>query len=119
LDPRSTWVVDSVRNGQPVTLFVDELRCPVAVADLVAALWELAAMPEWPPVLHVAGPEALSRYALGLLVANYAGVSGAELGSGYSREQLPPRPRDLRLDTRLAERLLQRCLRPVSELFAR
>ena len=37
-DPRTLWVVDSLRNSQPITLFTDELRCPVWAEQLAAAL---------------------------------------------------------------------------------
>ena len=36
---------DSLRRGEPVRLFTDELRCPVAVEDLAAQLWEVAQLP--------------------------------------------------------------------------
>jgi hypothetical protein len=49
------------------TLFTDEVRCPVHVADLAAALLELAASPH-AGVCHVAGADAISRYELGLQV---------------------------------------------------
>lgn len=118
LDPRSAWVAESLRLGRTITLFVDELRCPIWVEDLAAAIWELAMMETWPPVLHVAGPEALSRYALGLLIAARAGLSPAGITPGRNRDHPQPRPRDVRLDTRLASRLLRRRPRPISEVFA-
>lgn len=118
LDPRSAWVADSIRQHRHITLFVDELRCPIWVEDLAAALWELAAMETWLPVLHIAGPEALSRYALGLLIAAYEGLPVSGLSCGLSPDQPSPRPRDARLDTRLATRLLRRRLSPISEIFA-
>ncbi len=43
-DRTTAWVVDSLRRGEPVRLFTDELRCPIAAADLAAQLWELAAL---------------------------------------------------------------------------
>ncbi|HBY94606.1 MAG TPA: hypothetical protein DEP84_11705, partial [Chloroflexi bacterium] len=118
LDPRSVWVAESLRLGRPITLFVDELRCPIWIEDLAAAIWELAAMENWPPVLHVAGPEALSRYTLGLLIAAHQGLPVEGITRGYNRDLAVPRPRDVRLDTRLAAQVLHRQPRPISEVFA-
>ncbi|HSU14632.1 SDR family oxidoreductase [Longimicrobium sp.] len=42
-DGGSAWILDALRGGEPVRLFVDELRCPIADGDLAAMLWELAA----------------------------------------------------------------------------
>ncbi|HEU0077954.1 MAG TPA: sugar nucleotide-binding protein, partial [Longimicrobiaceae bacterium] len=35
-DRTTAWVVDSLRRGEPVRLFTDELRCPIAADDLAA-----------------------------------------------------------------------------------
>ena len=48
-------------------LFTDEIRCPVAVQDLASALLELVGG-DAAGVLNVAGPEAVSRHELGVLV---------------------------------------------------
>jgi dTDP-4-dehydrorhamnose reductase len=45
-DRNSAWVVDALRRGEPVRLFNDELRCPIAVEDLAAQLWDVAMLPE-------------------------------------------------------------------------
>lgn len=119
LDPRSAWVAESLRARKPITLFVDELRCPIWVEDLAAALWELSTWEHHVPIVHVAGPEALSRYALGLLVAAHEGLSAEGITPGLSRDHAVARPRDVRLDTRLATRLLRRELRPISAIFTR
>ena len=118
LDSRSEWVVKSIQADHPITLFVDELRCPIWLEDVAASIWELAAMGTCVPVIHLAGVEAISRYSLGLLIANYAGVSGRAIIGGYSRSQPQPRPRDLRLNGQLASRLLSRRPRLISELLA-
>jgi dTDP-4-dehydrorhamnose reductase len=65
-------------------------------------------------VLHVAGPERLSRYQLGLRIAAYHGrdpspgiATGTVAGSGLIR------PRDCTLDIALARRILRTPLRPL------
>lgn len=120
LDPRSAWVAAGVEGRETVRLFADELRCPTLVDDLAAQLWELAALP--PParagVWHLAGPEALSRYALGVLLAGWLGRSPAPLVPTLSSDHPGPRPRDLRLLTRRADAALRARARPISQALA-
>jgi dTDP-4-dehydrorhamnose reductase len=118
-DRSSAWVVDSLRRGEPVRLFTDELRCPVAVEDLAAQLWEISALPEERRggVWHLAGPEAVSRYALGVLLAVRAGVDPAAIVPAPSAVASGPRPRDLRLLTTRADRELRTRARPISAVL--
>ena len=97
--------------AQPVMLFTDEYRSPVRTEDLAAALVELIDH-DYRGVLHVAGPERLSRYELGLRIAAYHGrepspgiVPGTVADSGLIR------PRDCTLDIGLARRILRTPLR--------
>lgn len=120
LDPPSrsnAWVDDKLRAGQPVTLFVDELRCPAAAADLAAQLWEIAALPRAAAagVWHLAGPEALSRYSIGLLLARAHGADPALLRPALNRELKDRRPRDLRMSTARADAALRARVRPLAE----
>lgn len=118
-DRTTGWVLDGLRSGAPVRLFTDELRCPIAVDDLAAQLWELASLPadERAGVWHLAGPEALSRYALGLLIAARAGLDPAGITPARLAETPAPRPRDLRLLTSRADRALRTRARPASAVF--
>jgi len=102
-------------DGRPGTLFTDEIRCPVHVADLAAALLELADS-RFAGILNVAGPEAVSRAEFGALIARSRGLDAAALPTGLSTDAgLGPRPLDVRLDTSLARTVLRTRLRPVSE----
>lgn len=120
-DRNSAWVLDALRRGEPVRLFTDELRCPIAVEDLAAQLWEIAMLPPGARagVWHLAGPEAVSRYALGVLLALRNGLDPSAIVPALSAFAPAPRPRDLRLLTRRADRELRTRARPVSAvLFA-
>ena len=93
----------------PGVLYTDEVRCPVHVADLAAALLELAAEPH-AGICHVAGPDAVSRHELGLLIAARDGLDQSALPGGPRPATGSPRPLDVRLDgartqARLATRL--------------
>jgi dTDP-4-dehydrorhamnose reductase len=90
-------------------LFTDEVRCPVHVTDLALALLELAAAPG-AGVRHVAGGDAVSRYELGVLIAQRDGLDQAALPAGPRAGAGLPGPSDVRLDcartqARLATRL--------------
>ncbi len=115
-DRNSAWVLEKLRAGQPVALFADELRCPIAVEDLAAQLWELVALPpeRQRGVWHLVGPEAISRFALGLLLAHRHGLDVSLVRPSSSRAFPHPRPRDVRLRTDRADRLLRTRPRPIS-----
>ena len=69
-DPRTAFVLDGISEGKDVGLFVEELRCPLAVDDLAEALWQIASLntDDASGVWHLAGTEALSRYSYGCLL---------------------------------------------------
>ncbi len=119
-DAISARLLDDIRRGEPPRLFVDELRCPIAAEDLAAQIWELAALPAgaragfW----HLAGPEAVSRYTLGVLVARRHGVDADAIVPARSRGAGLQRPRDLRLLTTRADRELRTFARPISEVLS-
>jgi dTDP-4-dehydrorhamnose reductase len=119
-DRGSAWVLDSLRRGEPVRLFTDELRCPIAVEDIAAQLWEIARLPaeRRGGVWHLAGPEALSRYAVGVLLALRAGLDARAIVPIPSASASAPRPRDLRLLTTRADHALRTRARPISAVLS-
>ena len=91
-----------------MTFYADEIRCPVQVGDLAAALLELAAA-DVAGVLHVAGSDAVSRAELASLVV------------GQQVRQMPApagRPLDCSLDSSRARGLLRTQLRGVRTVLA-
>jgi dTDP-4-dehydrorhamnose reductase len=119
-DPRTAWVASGLRGETPVTLFVDETRTPILVDDLAAQLVEIAGIPapERGGVWHLAGPESMSRFALGALIAAALGLPAERLRAGYSAHGGTPRPRDLRLLTSRADARLRHRPRPLSTAAA-
>ncbi len=86
-----------------MTFYEDEIRCPIQVGDLAAALLELAALGVT-GMLHVAGADALSRADLAELVA----------GRPVARAPAPAgRPHDCTLDCSRARSMLRTELRGV------
>ncbi|MGC4862504.1 sugar nucleotide-binding protein [Micromonospora sp. DT41] len=98
-------------------LFTDETRCPVDVTDLADAVLELAHS-SYAGLLNVAGPDAVSRAELGLLVAGRFGLDTAALKTTTGGAAGVVRPTEVRLDCSRATGLLRTRLRGVRELLA-
>jgi dTDP-4-dehydrorhamnose reductase len=103
---------DLVSGRAEGALFVDEIRKPVHVDDLADALLEIGAG-DFHGVINVAGPDAVSRYDLGVLVARRDGLDPAKLRSATSSG----RPGDIRLDIGLAAGMLHTRLRGAYEFM--
>jgi dTDP-4-dehydrorhamnose reductase len=101
-------------SGQDdVAFFTDEIRSPVQVGDLAAALLELAAGRDAGP-LNVAGADAVSRLAFAQLIVTAAGHDAAAL---RGRPAPPDRPRFCGLDSSAAQARLRTRLRGVREVL--
>jgi dTDP-4-dehydrorhamnose reductase len=96
----------AVHDGS-LAFYEDELRNPIQVSDLAAALLELVALDVAGP-LHVAGVDAVSRCDFARLVDPNARCAPAP----------PGRPLDCRLDSSRAQLLLRTRLRGVREVLA-
>jgi dTDP-4-dehydrorhamnose reductase len=110
-------VLDTLAGRADVAFFTDELRCPIAVGDLAAALLELAPT-ERAGRLHIAGADVVSRYEFAQLVAVAHGQNPARLRAAVSASSTVRRPRNCALDSSLAQQLLQTRLRGVHEVLA-
>ncbi|WP_328564923.1 SDR family oxidoreductase [Streptomyces coelicoflavus] len=86
-------------------LFTDDIRCPVHVEDLAAALWEIT-QSDAVGVFHLAGPDALSRHELGELIARRDGLDPARLPSARRSDTGLPGGLDVRLDSRATQQKL-------------
>jgi dTDP-4-dehydrorhamnose reductase len=92
--------IAALRAGRPVMLFIDEWRTPLSLATAARALVELAHS-DVTGVLHVGGPERLSRWEMGQRLADFLGADPSALVAAQ-RDQLPApeaRPRDTSLDS--------------------
>jgi dTDP-4-dehydrorhamnose reductase len=97
---------EAARGDGKLGFFDDELRCPVLVADLAAALLELVDRPER-GVLNVAGSEVVTRYEFACLVAAAAGLGADAIRRTSIAEAGLERPRNCALDTGRARGLLR------------
>lgn len=93
-------MVEALRGGPPKTLFLDEWRTPLSLLTAARALIEIA-MSDVSGILHVGGPERMSRWEIGERLAAYLGTGTTGLVGGR-RPDGPgePRPRDVSLDSR-------------------
>ncbi|MEE8390874.1 MAG: SDR family oxidoreductase [Anaerolineae bacterium] len=112
------WIVDDLKAGKPVRLFTDELRCPIWVESLAAAVIELAGM-SYTGVLHVAGAQTLSRYEFGVRLLRFHGVDPGPIIPALGREIAPGRPLDCTLDCSHAQTLLRTPLPGVDKVLGR
>lgn len=116
LDRQSRWLIEDARAGRPLRLFTDELRCPIWVESLAAAVVELAEL-ETTGILHVAGAQALSRYEFGVRLLRFYGIDTAAVVPALSRESGMLRPLDCTLDCSQARALLATPLPGVDEVL--
>ena len=113
--PQERDALDAADGVRDMAFFTDELRCPIAVADLAAAVLELAALDIAGP-LHVAGADALSRLQFArLLCARHGRDPDALRGEPGG----PDRPKHVVLDSSGARALLCVRLRGAREVLSR
>ncbi|MFQ5429164.1 MAG: SDR family oxidoreductase [Phycisphaerae bacterium] len=77
--PRETTFLkqlDSIRQGRPLRLFEDEYRSPIDLGDAARACLA-AARSDLSGILHIAGPQRLSRLEMGRIMAKALGRSDA------------------------------------------
>jgi dTDP-4-dehydrorhamnose reductase len=108
-------VLAAARGESDIAFFEDERRSPLLVDDLAAALVELAGRRE-SGLLHLAGPEAVSRYDLAFLIAAAHGLPSERLRRGRLASSGMQRPANCVLDSSRARALLRTPIRGVSEL---
>jgi dTDP-4-dehydrorhamnose reductase len=108
--------LEAAEGRAPYAFYTDEVRCPLAVADAAAAVVELTHLAV-SGILHVVGPEAVSRYELACLVARAYGRSTDAIPS-TSGAAADSRPADCRLDGSWARTLLATRVRGVRAVMA-
>ena len=114
--PHEQLVFDALAGRADIAFFTDELRCPIVVGDLAAALLELAQIGR-SGRLHVAGADVVSRYEFARLVAAAHGKNPARLRSALSAASGGRRPRNCALDSSMAQQLIRTRLRGIREVL--
>jgi dTDP-4-dehydrorhamnose reductase len=101
----------SLCQGRPCALFADEWRTPL---DLLTAAQSVLAVArsDFAGVLHLGGPERLSRLEMGRRLAAFLGCEPALLTPASRTSSPEPRPRDTALDSARWRALFPRQHRP-------
>ncbi|MGW1965563.1 SDR family oxidoreductase [Streptomyces sp. NPDC001935] len=109
-------VHDLVAGARDGVLFTDDIRCPVHVDDLASAVCELAAS-DHTGTFHLAGPDALSRHELGVLIAGRDGLDASRLPTGRRADSFVPGALDVRLDSSVTQKRVRTRLRGAREFL--
>lgn len=105
-----TRLLEALQAGEPITLFHDEIRNPlsakVAAQGLLLAL-DLAMNQRHRGLLHLGGPQAVSRYDLGLMLAKAQGYDPSHLQACSQNDVAfsTARPKNVCTDSTLAHSL--------------
>lgn len=93
-------VVSKVNAGRRVSLFTDEWRSPLGLPNAAAALWDLLRC-DAKGILHLGGPDRLSRYDMGLKLARHLGANAKVIEPARQADLAAPEPRpsDVSLDS--------------------
>jgi dTDP-4-dehydrorhamnose reductase len=114
LAPQERMAIEAADGVREMTFFTDEVRCPIAVGDLAAAVLELAVLDIAGP-LHVAGADALTRHAFAQLICARHGRDPATLRGEPGG---PERPKRIVLDCSRARAVLRVRLRGAREVLS-
>jgi dTDP-4-dehydrorhamnose reductase len=103
------WLVERLRAGQEVPLFVDQYRTPLYVAQASAVIGRLIDAPEVRGTFNLGGAERINRYAFGLKFCEVFGLPKALLKPTQmdSASGLAARPRDCSMNSSKLSSLLQ------------
>jgi dTDP-4-dehydrorhamnose reductase len=87
--------IQTLKAQKLLPLFEDEYRCPAYVEDAARGL--LLALEKGTGILHLGGPERISRYAFGLLLAEVFDLDANYIRRCYQKDVSMPaaRPGDL------------------------
>jgi dTDP-4-dehydrorhamnose reductase len=102
------WMLRAIERGERLRLYTDQVRCPIWVWNLADALLELVdrgASETLPEVLHVVGPEPVSRYDLGVALLAAQGYDAVRHVDATPAPDSAPKV--LHLSTRRAQSTLR------------
>jgi dTDP-4-dehydrorhamnose reductase len=93
-------LANRILAGESVSAFTNEYRTPVFVKDIIDVLLELAFRNDVKGILHLAGPERLSRYEFSMISEKFLSLTEGRIAAVTSDERnrfLEPRPGDCSL----------------------
>src|SRR5262249_32516308 len=92
------WI-RAMKEGRELKLFVDEYRTPVSAQTATQGL--LLALARIHGIIHLGGPERISRYAFAVKLKDILGIQQANTTACRQRDvpMAAPRPPDVSLDS--------------------
>jgi len=101
--------LQALQQQQPLKLFQDEFRSPIALNDAARACMDIARS-DFSGIIHAGGPQRLSRLEIGLALARSLNIApDAIVPTCQIDMRFPePRPMDVSLDSSLFERTFGR-----------
>jgi dTDP-4-dehydrorhamnose reductase len=99
LSPPERDVAESIAGRSRTVFYTDEVRTPLLVDDFAAALTQLAARPDIAGLLHLGGPDALSRAEMAIAIARRHGWDATRIRVGEMGDARHFRPDHLVLDS--------------------
>ncbi len=105
-----------LRNQQTVPLFHDQYRSMMNMANAAECLMELASN-DYRGLIHIGGPEAISRYEFGVRLAHLLKLSDAPFHrtTMADAQSLSRRPKNVTLNIDLAKSILKTHIQTVDE----
>jgi dTDP-4-dehydrorhamnose reductase len=70
----SDWILNRLRAGQPVPLYIDQYRSPIHV-NVITEILALACITDMGGLIHAGGPKRMSRLQVGFAVSRAYGLS--------------------------------------------
>jgi len=112
-------MIQKLRNGEQMNFPQNEIRTPVDVITLGAALLELA-QNEFTGIIHLAGSTRINRYEMALQIASELNLptGGIIPANSNSITGRAPRPNDASMDNSLAKQILKTPMLSLSEGLA-
>ena len=98
-------LLEKMKKGKPVALFVDEFRTPLSGKN--AAQGVMLALEKLPKLLHLGGAERISRYRFGKRVRDIFNYPNAKLNPCRQKDipMAAPRPGDVSLTSSQAQKM--------------
>jgi dTDP-4-dehydrorhamnose reductase len=118
MDVRTSMLLTDLRKGVTSTAyFSDEFRCPIFVNDLCFMLAQLIDLKP-PGILHMVGPECMSRMDFACKVAKAFNFSVHNVRTALLKDSGLKRPQYLCLDASLAQKVLNYRICSVDEVLS-
>ena len=104
----SQWIEKKLNHGERMSLYTNQFRTPIYVANLAEVLIELA-FNTFTGTLHLAGANKINRFDFGKQLCKLGGYSIDVLDPSLmnNAKTIAPRPKDISLSIKKAQKILE------------